>query len=78
MPAIRRTRPPEGLVPITSPNWALLCQQLGQSRLKLELYDDGRLIAWRSNRMWYVDAAAFRDLLGRWPDGYLPEAVFPN
>lgn len=74
MPAIRRTRPPEGLVPITAANWVLLCQRLGGNRMQLEFRREGRLIAWRSSRMWYVDATTFRELMGRWPDGYWPAA----
>lgn len=30
------------------------------------------MIGWRNNRMWHVETAAFRDLMGRWPDGYWP------
>jgi len=70
--ALRPRRPPDGLVQVTPEHWDRFCAAVGANRFVRDLECDGTPIAWRAERVRFVDPAAYRAALGAWPPGYWP------
>lgn len=67
---MRAARPPEQFVLVTPTRWSEFARALGLSRRLFQLRCENQLVGWRNAATRFVDPAAYKGVLGTWPDGY--------
>lgn len=68
------TRPPSGFVSITRTKWLVLAELLQQDPKSRWFEQEGQRIGWHRTGMWYVCPEGYKRVVGRYPDGYWPDA----